>query len=151
MNVTLEMIDMLRQRANVSYEEAKIALESCGGDMVEALVYLERNHKVRSANYRDPEHGFINSVKRLVKKGQQTKFVMTKNEKTVINVPVNVVVLTTVFATPVTIVGVVVGLFTNHRMKFVKPDGGNMEINKVLDKMSTAVTAVNTTNEVVEK
>ena len=151
MNVTLEMIDMLRQRANVSYEEAKAALENCGGDMVEALVYLERNNKVRSNNCCKAENGFINSVKRLVKKGQVTKFVMTKNEKTVINVPVNVVVLTTVFATPVTIAGVVVGLFTNHKMRFVKPDGGDMEINKVFDKMSTAVATVNTTNEVVQK
>ncbi|WP_139902108.1 DUF4342 domain-containing protein [Clostridium thermarum] len=151
MNVTLEMIDMLRQRANVSYEEAKTALEACGGDMVEALVYLERNNKIKTTNYNSPECGFINSVKRLIKKGQETRFLMTKQDKIVINVPVNVVVLTTIFAAPVTIAGVAVGLFTNHRIKFIKPDGGNMEINKVLDKMSAAVATMNTTNEIVQK
>lgn len=151
MNVTLEMIDMLRQRANVSYEEAKAALEACGGDMVEALVYLERNNKIKTNIYHNPECGFINSVKRLIKKGQETRFLMTKQDKTVINVPVNAVVLTTVFAPPITIAGVIIGLFTNHKMKFFKPDGGNMEINKVFDKMSTAVATMNTNNEIVQK
>ncbi|WP_163195039.1 DUF4342 domain-containing protein [Clostridium thermarum] len=151
MNVTLEMIDMLRQRSNVSYEEAKTALEACGGDMVEALVYLERNNKIKTTNYNSTECGFINSVKRLIKKGQETRFLMTKQDKIVINVPVNVVVLTTIFAAPVAIAGVVVGLFTNHRIKFIKPDGGNMEINKVFDKMSAAVATMNTTNEIIQK
>lgn len=150
MNVNLEQIDALRQRANVSYEEAKAALEACGGDMVEALVYLERNNKVRKDYRPNGEYGFGHAVKRLIQKGQETRFVMKKQDKVVINVPVNVVVITTVFATPVTIVGVLVGLFTNHKIRFVKPDGGDMEVNKYFDKMSTAVAKMGTT-DLVEK
>lgn len=152
MNANLEMIDELRKRANVSYEEAKAALEQCGGDMVEALVYLERNNRVRNNGYCGNNEGsFVNTVKRLIKKGQETKFVMTKHEKVVINVPVNAVVLTTIVAAPVTIVGALVGLFTNHRFKFVKPNGGDMEINRVFDKMSSAVATVTNTNEVAKQ
>ncbi len=46
MNVSLEQIDLLRKRANVSYEEAKEVLEKFDGDIIEALVYLEKNKKV---------------------------------------------------------------------------------------------------------
>ena len=46
MKITLEQIDFLRERANVSYREAKEALEETGGDIVEALVMLERQNKV---------------------------------------------------------------------------------------------------------
>lgn len=151
MNVNLEQIDQLRQRANVTYEEAKTALEACNGDMVEALVYLERNNKVKRNYSQDGEYGFISAVKRLIKKGQETKFVMKKQEKVVINVPVNIVILTTVFAPPVTVIGVVVGLCTNHRIKFVKADGKDMEINKVFDKMSTAVAKVDNNTEIVKQ
>ena len=42
MSVNLELIDELRKRANVSYEDARDALEKCNGDMVEALIYLEK-------------------------------------------------------------------------------------------------------------
>ncbi len=38
MNVSLEQIDLLRKRANVSYEEAKEVLEKFDGDIIEALV-----------------------------------------------------------------------------------------------------------------
>lgn len=143
MNITLEMIDELRQRARVSYEEAKEALENCNGDMVEALVYLERKNKVRQNNYNEAGYNFVSTIKGLIRKGQETKFLMTKEGKVVIDVPLNAVILTTVFAAPVTVVGGVVGLFTNHKMKIVKPNGSDVDINKAFDKVSKAVTTSN--------
>ena len=38
----LEKVEKLREKANVSYEDAKMALEACNYDMLDALVYLER-------------------------------------------------------------------------------------------------------------
>ena len=40
-NELLEKIDVIRDRMDVSYKEAKEALEKAGGDPVEALVLLE--------------------------------------------------------------------------------------------------------------
>ena len=40
-----EMTEKLRERANVSYEEAKEALELNEWDILEAIVYLEREGK----------------------------------------------------------------------------------------------------------
>ena len=37
MEVTLELVEQLRQHADVSYEEARAALEHSGGDLLEAL------------------------------------------------------------------------------------------------------------------
>ena len=48
MAVKLELIDELRKRANVSYEDAKDALEKCNGDIVEALIYLEKQNKTKT-------------------------------------------------------------------------------------------------------
>lgn len=44
---TLEQVEKLRERANVSYDEAKVALDATGGDLLEALIYLEKQGKVK--------------------------------------------------------------------------------------------------------
>lgn len=43
----LEKIEKLRERAQISYDEAKEAYEYAGGDLLEALIYLEKQGKVR--------------------------------------------------------------------------------------------------------
>lgn len=43
-----EKVEKLRQIANVTYEEAKDALEECGWDMLEAIVLLENCGKVKA-------------------------------------------------------------------------------------------------------
>lgn len=42
---TLEQVDRLRERANVSYDEAKAALDATGGDLLDAIIYLEKRGK----------------------------------------------------------------------------------------------------------
>jgi ribosomal protein L12E/L44/L45/RPP1/RPP2 len=43
--VTLEQVERLREKANVSFEDAKIALEATNGDLLNALIYLEKQGK----------------------------------------------------------------------------------------------------------
>jgi hypothetical protein len=43
---TLEQIEKLRTIANVSYEEAKDALEAANGNLLDAVIYLEKQGKV---------------------------------------------------------------------------------------------------------
>jgi NACalpha-BTF3-like transcription factor len=42
MMVTLEQIDELRKRVNVSYEEAKKTLEKNDGDLIKSIIELEK-------------------------------------------------------------------------------------------------------------
>ncbi|MDF2656990.1 MAG: hypothetical protein K0R19_3464, partial [Bacillota bacterium] len=44
--VTLEQVEKLREYADISYDEAK-ALENTGGDILQALIDLEREGKVK--------------------------------------------------------------------------------------------------------
>jgi hypothetical protein len=46
MTTTLEQVEILREKANVSYDEAKEALDAVDGDLLEALIYLEKQGKV---------------------------------------------------------------------------------------------------------
>ena len=42
----LEMVEKLREKANVSYEEASAALEKCNWDLLDALLLLESEGKL---------------------------------------------------------------------------------------------------------
>ena len=41
-----DKVEKLKQRANVSYEAARDALRACDGDLLDAMVYLEKQGKV---------------------------------------------------------------------------------------------------------
>ncbi len=43
----LKLVDKLRDKANISYEEAKSALENNNWDILDAMVYLENRGKVK--------------------------------------------------------------------------------------------------------
>lgn len=42
----LELVEKLRERAHVTYDEAKEALDACDDDLLDAVIYLERKGKV---------------------------------------------------------------------------------------------------------
>lgn len=46
MAVTLEQVERLREKADISYEEAKALLEQTGGDLLDALILLERQGRL---------------------------------------------------------------------------------------------------------
>ena len=43
----LEKVERLRQNAHVTYEEARSALDECGDDLLDAMVLLEKQGKVK--------------------------------------------------------------------------------------------------------
>lgn len=96
MKITLEQIDLLRKRTNVGYMEAKQALEKSNGDIVEALAYIEQTGGT-TKKLSSPE-GFIDKVKQLIHKGNITKLVISKDAKTIINIPVNLVIVAAIVA-----------------------------------------------------
>lgn len=149
MSINLEKIDLLRERANVSYQDAKDALEKCNYDLVEALVYLEKENKIKPETKDCCANNLITKGKNLIKKGNSTRFIIEKKENTILNIPITVGIIITIVAAPVTLIGIPVALVTKHKIKFKKETGEDLEVNKVFDKMSTVVT--NATSSMTEK
>jgi NACalpha-BTF3-like transcription factor len=140
MSVSLEKIDVVRERTNATYEEARIALENCNEDVVEAIIFIEKQSKANSDNNTAKESTHIlEGIKKLIKKGNENKLVIEKNNKPALNIPVNAAIVATVLAAPVAAVGAAAALITKHSFKVEKPDGSNSEVNKVFDKVSEVV------------
>lgn len=135
MNINLEQIDELRKRAKVGYEAAKEALEKCNGDMVEALIYLEKQNKIP----KDHCSEFHSKASGILKKGNSTNIVVSKEDKIVLSIPVTVAVIITVVAPYVSIPSLGVAIVTGHKIKFEGKDVECSKVNNALDKFSDVV------------
>jgi hypothetical protein len=142
MDTTLGKIDEVRKRANVSYGEAKEALENCNGDVVEAIIYLENKKKAAEDKNKyggDKAANFFNKIGELIEKGNRTRLVISKNEEVLISIPVTIAILITVLAPYVTVVGFLLALLTSHKVK-VQGSGENCDkVNEELNKVSKVV------------
>jgi hypothetical protein len=139
MAIQIEQVDLLMQRANVGYAEAKEALERCGGSIVDALVYLENQNKVKQRRNKECGKGFVDGFTNLIHKGNHTRFILRKKERDALNIPVNVAIIAGILAAPVAAAGILLALFTGHRIRIEKEDGTGVEANEIFDRVSSAV------------
>jgi len=155
MNISLEQIDLLRKRANVSYNEAKEALENCNNNLVEALIYLEKEEKIKPEK-KHGEGNFANGIKNIIDKGNKTRFVIKKNKHYILNISSILAALLIAFTIPVSLLILLVALITGHKIRFERV-GEAFMVNKVLDKVSETVDNIkndfnsNTTDDKIKK
>lgn len=131
MNITLEKIDELRNRAKVSYAEAKEALEMFGGNIVEALAYLEKNDKVRSKGFNKSYEDIGETAKELCDKGFKTRIIVKKGDVEKINLSANVAVLCTILGFHAVIPLSLVALATGHKFEIQKGDKKEEKVEEV--------------------
>ncbi len=119
MKVTIELIDELRSRVNVTYEEAKKTLEKNDGDLVKSIIELEATKGAKYAgtvktNRKDSFESFIDKV-------LQLRFsVKSKDDDVLINVPLVLVALTFVMAFWVVIVGLAISIVYSCKIRIYK-------------------------------
>lgn len=81
MDITLEMVDQVRERTGATYEAAKKALAENNGDVVDAIIAIEKE---------DEEHSIdvVDSIKSAVQKGNVTRIRVLRGEEELVNIPV---------------------------------------------------------------
>lgn len=155
-----EKVEKLRQRADVTYEEAAAALKECNGDLLDAMIYLEKHGKVKkpsqssySTSYdAQPEYVSVSDTVKnhsesgsdlwtkfkhlcsIVWKKLNENFLCIKHDgKLVIKVPAWIFVIALLVSWPLVLTCMVISLFFDCRYSFCGQD--NMETaNNVMDK-----------------
>lgn len=82
MEITLEMVDQVRERTGVSYEEAKAALEAANGNTVDAIIAIEKSNQKANGD-------LVEKIKAAVQEGNVTRIRVLRGGEEVINIPVN--------------------------------------------------------------
>lgn len=143
MEITLEKIELVKDRTGVSYKEAKEALEAAGGSVVDAIIAIEDSMDVKSkSKLGEQSSAIVDKVKAAIKKGNVSKIVVRKGDDVMLNLPVNVGIVGTVLAPWAAVAGIVAVFGTKCTIELVKDDGEVVDISEI---------ATETFEDVVEK
>ncbi|SHH34915.1 protein of unknown function [Caloranaerobacter azorensis DSM 13643] len=134
MEITLEKIDLLRERTGVSYKEAKEILEKCNGDVVEALIYIEENRKSWPQNIGNIGDEILEKIRESIRKGNVTKIILKKDGETIMNIPVTAGAIGALLAPPATIFGLTAAFLSKCTIEIVKENGEVVRINDLAEK-----------------
>ena len=108
----LNKIDVLRERADISYEQARQALEIHNGSVVDTLVALEQEEKSRREQFFVRGNEVVDKVKELLRKANVTKIRVKQDERTILELPVTAGVVGAVVAPELAILAAVAALIT---------------------------------------
>lgn len=139
-----ELVEKLREKAGLSYEEAKQALEESNWDLLEAMVRLEAGGRIGTAHSKQTEDkptgdaqrkaqaarmeriskadGVLNTVgaflSRIADMGVRNTLEMRRDSKVVMSLPLLVVALLLAVAFPLAVPAVIVALCFGFRFGF---------------------------------
>lgn len=159
----IELIEKLKSKTNINAEEAKDALEKNDWDILDALVYLERNGTIGSTGigiYNTNENNSnndysksnidsskcsdeikfsekaFNFISDVSEKGNRNVLEIGKAGKKKIRMPISILVLLIIFAFWFVIPFIILGLFFDFKFALIGPDINDNIVNKFSNKAS---------------
>jgi len=153
-----EMVELLREKANVSYEEAKDALEASNWDLLDAIVLLEREGKTqnspssfstksneaedeqeqprRRSEFKENMQRLGDWLRKAIDIGNRNQFVLSRRGEERLVLPVTAFAVLAFFTLPWSVMALGAGLFLGFRISFRGPQ--TERVNPVMDKAGAA-------------
>ena len=141
MEITLEKIELVKDRTGVTYAEAKKALEEADGSVVDAIIAIEEtvNSGSKGRGFGEKGEALFTSLKNLVRKGNVAKIQVKRDDDMILNVPVNAGIVGICIAPLASVVAIVAAFGFKCKIEVVKTDGTIIDVSDaVADKMAQA-------------
>ncbi|MCG8485131.1 MAG: DUF4342 domain-containing protein [Clostridia bacterium] len=139
MSVTLDKIDTIMERANVSYQEAKEALEKCDGNLVEALIDLEKGEKIIvkkkkvKQDFSQKGASAFDKIVDKIKEMHQQKFKIMKAKEIILSIPLTIAVLLILITFPFSAIILGLLLLIGYRIS-IKTNDSEIVVNDMVAK-----------------
>ncbi|MEF9921283.1 MAG: DUF4342 domain-containing protein [Anaerovoracaceae bacterium] len=131
MEITLEKIELVKDRTGVTYKEAKEALEAAEGNVVDAIIAIEETIDIKTSKKASEKcDDLVRKMKEIVKKGNISRIVITKDDETLVNLPLTVGILGTFVAFWGVIAGIVASFGFKCQIHFIKDDGSVIDLTE---------------------
>ena len=132
MDINLEKIELVKDRTGCTYSEAKEALEKADGSVVDAIIDIEESQNkefdsVSGESLKDSP--IFAKMKAIIDKGNVSKILIRKGDKTIVNFPLTAGVIGAVLIPWGAILGIVAALGTQCEIEFVDDKGDIIDLN----------------------
>ena len=134
-DITLEKIDIIRERAGVTYAKAKEVLEINEGNIVDSMIYIESNSEDKEKKIYSTLDELTKWLKGIINKGNINRIRIKKEDKVLVDVPVNASIAAGVIATvwqPLIAIGLATATLTTVTVEITKEDGTVELVNKII-------------------
>ncbi len=132
MEITLEKIELVKDRTGVSYKEAKEALEEAEGSVVDAIISIEELIDIKAKSRLGEQSAqILDKIKAAVTKGNVSKVIVKKDDEVLLNLPVNIGIIGTVLAPWAAVAGVIAVFGTKCKVELIKENGEIVEVSDI--------------------
>ena len=165
----IDMVEKLREKTGLSYEEARAALERADWNLLDALIALEKEGKgtagstyttadstestkaaeentttvnASAPTFRDQLRKLWRWLVSLFHKGNRNYLCMERNGRRHFELPVTIAVILLLAVFWLCIVMLIIALLCGCRFRFTGPDLGNEKVNNVMDKASEVADSI---------
>ena len=157
----VEIIEKLREKADVTYDEARVILETTNWNMLDAIVALEKEGKIKvvhEMNHTTKQDKNLNSYYglathsqghtigqvckkalnwcgKIVHKGMYNRFLIQSPKGKYFEMPLTLLAIFMIPAFWLIIIGLIAAFFSGCKFRFTGPDLGTDKVNNVMDKI----------------
>ena len=140
MEITLEKIELVKDRTGVSYKEAKDALEAAGGSVVDAIIAIEETVDEKPAKkVNEAANETVDRIKDMVKKGNISKITIKKEGEVLLNLPLNAGIVGALVAPWGVIAGIIAAFGFKCQIELQKDDGTIVDISQRAEELGKEV------------
>jgi len=159
--ITFEQVEKLRKHTGISYEDAKALLEKTNGDLLEAVIHLEKENLIHETisehttsdkqktnqekSTQDSLKVAMNWIKKVLQKGNSNRFEVVKNQNDVMVLPITVLVILVILGFSVVVPIMIIALFFGYSYRFAGPDFDKTNVNQSVNQFSGAISKAATT------
>lgn len=130
MEITLEKIEIVKDRTGVTYKEAKEALEHNDGSVVDAIIEIEELINIEGDYMNDDVKSKVfDKIKKTAEKGNMSRIIVKKGDDVLLNLPLTVGVLGAVIAPWGVIFGTIAAFGFNCQIEFINDKGETTDVN----------------------
>lgn len=140
MEITLEKIELVKDRTGVSYKEAKDALEAAEGSVVDAIIAIEDTVDEKPAKkVNEAANETVDKIKDMVKKGNISKITIRKDDEVLLNLPLNAGLVGALLAPWGVIAGIIAAFGFKCQIELQKDDGSIVDISQRAEELGKEV------------
>lgn len=133
MDISLEKVDIIRDRTGVSYKEAKEALEAANGNVVDALINIEEaGDKKWTETISVRGNEAVDKLKGIVKSGNVNRIRVKKDEYVILDIPVTAGAISAVVIPQLTAIGTAVALLSKCTIEVERPNKQTINVTEAI-------------------